>query len=94
MKIIKSRVQQVKVIAIMLVTMNQLISKPASITIDGTHDGIVEVKIMNDEITKPLPKKSTPDKMEPVKALKVTESKPLPLLGDNGGIAWVLFQGQ
>ncbi|MBC1945424.1 Cys-Gln thioester bond-forming surface protein [Listeria booriae] len=68
----------------------QVMNMPTKITIDGTHEGIVEVKILNTEIPKPLPKKSTPDKMEPVKALKVTESKPLPLLGDNGGIALLL----
>lgn len=68
----------------------QLMSKPMPITIDGTHHGMVEVKIMNQKMPKPLPKKSTPDKTEPVETLKVTESKPLPLLGDNGGIALLL----
>ncbi|MBC1501084.1 Cys-Gln thioester bond-forming surface protein [Listeria weihenstephanensis] len=68
----------------------QLTNKPIQVTIDGTHNGIVEVKVLNTKNPKPLLKKANPEKVEPVKALKVTESKPLPLLGDNGGIALLL----
>lgn len=58
----------------------QLMNKLMLITLDGTHNGVVEVKVMNKE------------KIDSVKALKVKEAKPLPLLGDNGGIA-LLFAG-
>ncbi|MBC2000523.1 MSCRAMM family protein [Listeria marthii] len=68
----------------------QLMNEPIKITIDGTHEGIVEVKIMNTEIPKPLPKKSTRDKVDP--EIKMAETRPLPLLGDNDGIA-LLFIG-
>ncbi|EUJ40627.1 cell wall surface anchor family protein (LPXTG motif) [Listeria weihenstephanensis FSL R9-0317] len=68
----------------------QLTNKPIQVTIDGTHNGIVEVKVLNTKKPTPLLKKANPEKVEPVKALKVTESKPLPLLGDNGGIALLL----
>ncbi|ECW8277269.1 hypothetical protein F3250_13265, partial [Listeria monocytogenes] len=59
------------------------------ITIDGSHNGIVEVKIMNTEIPKPLLKKSTRHTTDP--ARKATEVKSLPLLGDKDGIKLLLI---
>lgn len=63
--------------------------EPTKITIDGTHNGIVEVKIMNTEIPKPLLKKSTRHTTDP--ARKATEVKSLPLLGDKDGITLLLI---
>lgn len=63
--------------------------EPTKITIDGTHNGIVEVKIMNTEISKPLLKKSTRHTTDP--ARKATEVKSLPLLGDKDGITLLLI---
>ncbi|MBC1350933.1 Cys-Gln thioester bond-forming surface protein [Listeria innocua] len=63
--------------------------EPTKITIDGKHNGIVEVKIMNTEIPKPLLKKSTRNTTEP--AQKMTEVKSLPLLGDKDGITLFLI---
>lgn len=63
--------------------------EPTKITIDGTHNGIVEVKIMNTEILKPLLKKSTRHTTDP--ARKATEVKSLPLLGDKDGITLLLI---
>ncbi|EDN9715419.1 hypothetical protein GJB75_08925 [Listeria monocytogenes] len=63
--------------------------EPTKITIDGTHNGIVEVKIMNTEIPKSLLKKSTRHTTDP--AQKVTEVKSLPLLGDKDGITLLLI---
>lgn len=63
--------------------------EPTKITIDGTHNGIVEVKIMNTEILKPLLKKSTRHTTDP--ARKATEVKSLPLLGDKDGITILLI---
>ncbi|PNP91202.1 collagen-binding protein [Listeria newyorkensis] len=68
----------------------QLMNESTLITIDGTHDGLVEVRVMNNENLKPLPKKSKTDKIAPLKTLKITEAKPLPLLGDNGGVALLI----
>ncbi|EKZ1596721.1 Cys-Gln thioester bond-forming surface protein [Listeria monocytogenes] len=63
--------------------------EPTKITIDGTHNGIVEVKIMNTEILKPLLKKSTRHTTDPTR--KATEVKSLPLLGDKDGITLLLI---
>ncbi|EAG1936543.1 hypothetical protein BB995_14405 [Listeria monocytogenes] len=63
--------------------------EPTKITIDGSHNGIVEVKIMNTEIPKPLLKKSTRHTTDP--AQKATEVKSLPLLGDKDGIKLLLI---
>ncbi|ENL9790228.1 hypothetical protein AB6M11_000478 [Listeria monocytogenes] len=63
--------------------------EPTKITIDGTHNGIVEVKIMNTEIPKSLLKKSTRHTTDP--AQKTTEVKFLPLLGDKDGITLLLI---
>ncbi|EED2629157.1 Cys-Gln thioester bond-forming surface protein [Listeria monocytogenes] len=63
--------------------------EPTKITIDGSHNGIVEVKIMNTEIPKPLLKKSTRHTTDP--ARKATEVKSLPLLGDKDGITLLLI---
>ncbi|HBM3607243.1 TPA: Cys-Gln thioester bond-forming surface protein [Listeria innocua] len=63
--------------------------EPTKITIDGKHNGIVEVKIMNTEISKPLLKKSTRNMTDP--AQKMTEVKSLPLLGDKDGITLFLI---
>ncbi|ECP9712112.1 hypothetical protein FXK26_05150 [Listeria monocytogenes] len=63
--------------------------EPTKITIDGTHNGIVEVKIMNTEIPKPLIKKSTRHTTDPTQ--KATEVKSLPLLGDKDGITLLLI---
>ncbi|EDO1186317.1 TPA: MSCRAMM family protein [Listeria innocua] len=63
--------------------------EPTKITIDGKHNGIVEVKIMNTEIPKPLLKKSTRNTTDP--AQKMTEVKSLPLLGDKDGITLFLI---
>lgn len=63
--------------------------EPTKITIDGSHNGIVEVKIMNTEIPKPLLKKSTRHTTDP--ARKATEAKSLPLLGDKDGITLLLI---
>ncbi|EPB5742112.1 hypothetical protein FZW89_02750 [Listeria monocytogenes] len=63
--------------------------EPTKITIDGTHNGIVEVKIMNTEIPKPLLKKSTRHTTDPTR--KATEIKSLPLLGDKDGITLLLI---
>lgn len=63
--------------------------EPTKITIDGTHNGIVEVKIMNTEIPKSLLKKSTRHTTDP--ARKATEVKSLPLLGDKDGITLLLI---
>ncbi|EIA3594697.1 hypothetical protein LGQ25_001742 [Listeria monocytogenes] len=63
--------------------------EPTKITIDGTHNGIVEVKIMNTEIPKLLLKKSTRHTTDP--ARKATEVKSLPLLGDKDGIKLLLI---
>ncbi|EAC3171883.1 hypothetical protein AAU33_02430 [Listeria monocytogenes] len=63
--------------------------EPTKITIDGTHNGMVEVKIMNTEILKPLLKKSTRHTTDP--ARKATEAKSLPLLGDKDGITLLLI---
>ncbi|MBC1365407.1 Cys-Gln thioester bond-forming surface protein [Listeria innocua] len=63
--------------------------EPIKITIDGKHNGIVEVKIMNTEIPKPLLKKSTRNTTDP--AQKMTEVKSLPLLGDKDGITLFLI---
>lgn len=63
--------------------------EPTKITIDGTHNGIVEVKIMNAEIPKPLLKKSTRHTTDPTR--KATEVKSLPLLGDKDGITLLLI---
>ncbi|HFK6935226.1 TPA: collagen binding domain-containing protein [Listeria monocytogenes] len=69
----------------------QLKNKSIPITVDGTHDGMIEVRVMNNKIPEPLPKKVNPKKKEPVKVLKKTESKPLPLLGDTGGVVILLL---
>lgn len=69
----------------------QLRNKSIPITVDGTHDGMIEVRVMNNKIPEPLPKKVNPKKKEPVKVLKITESKPLPLLGDTGGVVILLL---
>ncbi|ENJ3335380.1 Cys-Gln thioester bond-forming surface protein [Listeria monocytogenes] len=63
--------------------------EPTKITIDGSHNGIVEVKIMNTEIPKPLLKKSTRHTTDP--AQKATEVKSLPLLGDKDVITLLLI---
>lgn len=63
--------------------------EPTKITIDGKHNGIVEVKIMNAEIPKPLLKKSTRHTTDPTR--KATEVKSLPLLGDKDGITLLLI---
>ncbi|HDA9566183.1 TPA: Cys-Gln thioester bond-forming surface protein [Listeria innocua] len=63
--------------------------EPTKITIDGKHNGIVEVKIMNTEIPKPLLKKSTRNTTDP--SQKMTEVKSLPLLGDKDGITLFLI---
>ncbi|EHC1583271.1 Cys-Gln thioester bond-forming surface protein [Listeria monocytogenes] len=63
--------------------------EPTKITIDGSHKGIVEVKIMNTEILKPLLKKSTRHTIDPTR--KATEVKSLPLLGDKDGITLLLI---
>ncbi|MBC1406764.1 MSCRAMM family protein [Listeria innocua] len=63
--------------------------EPTKITIDGKHNGIVEVKIMNTEIPKPLLKESTRNTTDP--AQKMTEVKSLPLLGDKDGITLFLI---
>ncbi|EAD5567688.1 hypothetical protein AK24_10540 [Listeria monocytogenes] len=63
--------------------------EPTKITIDGSHNGMVEVKIMNTEIPKPLLKKSTRHTTDP--ARKATEVKSLPLLGDKDGITLLLI---
>ncbi|EAD5761490.1 hypothetical protein EXZ75_04780 [Listeria monocytogenes] len=63
--------------------------EPTKITIDGSHNGIVEVKIMNTEIPKPLLKKSTRHTTDP--ARKATEVKSLPLLGDKDGITLLMI---
>ncbi|EMQ2590555.1 Cys-Gln thioester bond-forming surface protein [Listeria monocytogenes] len=63
--------------------------EPTKITIDGSHNGFVEVKIMNTEVPKPLLKKSTRHTTDP--ARKATEVKSLPLLGDKDGITLLLI---
>ncbi|ECL7896816.1 hypothetical protein FUA71_11170 [Listeria innocua] len=63
--------------------------EPTKITIDGKHNGIVEVKIMNTEIPKPLLKKSTRNTTD--SAQKMTEVKSLPLLGDKDDITLFLI---
>ncbi|EAE6382345.1 hypothetical protein BFG65_05320 [Listeria monocytogenes] len=63
--------------------------EPTKITIDGSHNGMVEVKIMNTEIPKPLLKKSTRHTTDPTR--KATEVKSLPLLGDKDGITLLLI---
>ncbi|EPM3045400.1 MSCRAMM family protein [Listeria monocytogenes] len=63
--------------------------EPTKITIDGTHNGIVEVKIMNTEILKPLLKESTRHTTDLTR--KATEVKSLPLLGDKDGITLLLI---
>ncbi|MBC1386752.1 Cys-Gln thioester bond-forming surface protein [Listeria innocua] len=63
--------------------------EPTKITIDGKHNGIVEVKIMNTEIPKPILKKSTRNMTDP--SQKMTEVKSLPLLGDKDGITLLLI---
>ncbi|HAO6507381.1 TPA: Cys-Gln thioester bond-forming surface protein [Listeria monocytogenes] len=78
-----------ELIEIIAPTNYQLGMEPTKITIDGTHNGIVEVKIMNPEIPKPLLKKSTRHTTDP--ARKATEVKSLPLLGDKDGITLLLI---
>ncbi|HAO6013200.1 TPA: Cys-Gln thioester bond-forming surface protein [Listeria monocytogenes] len=78
-----------ELIEIIAPTNYQLGMEPTKITIDGTHNGIVEVKIMNTEIPKPLLKKSTRHTTDP--ARKATEVKSLPLLGDKDGITLLLI---
>lgn len=63
--------------------------EPTKIIIDGTHNGMVEVKIMNTEIPKPLLKKSTGNTTDPT--LKMAEERSLPLLGDKDGVALLLI---
>ncbi|HAO5813188.1 TPA: Cys-Gln thioester bond-forming surface protein [Listeria monocytogenes] len=78
-----------ELIEIIAPTNYQLGMEPTKITIDGTHNGIVEVKIMNTEILKPLLKKSTRHTTDPTR--KATEVKSLPLLGDKDGITLLLI---
>ncbi|MBC2317858.1 Cys-Gln thioester bond-forming surface protein [Listeria booriae] len=69
----------------------QLMSKPTSITIDGTHDGVIEMRITNKESPKVFPIKNEPQKVVPIKALKGLASNPLPALGDKNSLTIILL---
>ncbi|WP_271004348.1 SpaA isopeptide-forming pilin-related protein [Listeria seeligeri] len=66
-----------ELVEIIAPTNYQLINKPILITIDGTHDGMVEVKILNKKLPKPI--------------TIIESGERLPNFGDNNSWVIILF---